>query len=249
VRLSETYNSEELSSNDILGVGYIKEIITQKSTIQPVAVKRVGMNTNDLEGKGFLSSKSIRSTINNCIKNIESSVPAYVYSILSKEYEKGYYSVMEKLFYSYQSILRMKKSGDILDCAETNEELANRIITAVNKSVACSELIEDVKTKIYSESKIMRSLLMSTLNIKKDSINVPCFTTLLGMNDTGRQLIKQNKKRICIPIITKQADYKEYGREVSESFEDLIKADSIWNLSLCNIKESGAEIKKSPFVL
>ena len=66
VRLSETYNSEELSSNDILGVGYIKEIITQKSTIQPVAVKRVGMNTNDLEGKGFLSSKSIRSTSIKC---------------------------------------------------------------------------------------------------------------------------------------------------------------------------------------
>lgn len=251
VRYSELFlNSEgvELGSNDILAVGYIKSIIEKKSKLKPIAIKRTGLNSNDLEGEGFKSSKSIRKDINTCITNAEKSVPDYVYSTLNREYSKGCYSVEEKLLYTYQSILRMKKAEDISSCAELNDELANRIITSVNKSISSSELVDNVKTKIYSESKIMRALLMACIGVERAKMSVPSFTVLLGANETGRDLLKSIKKAPNLPIITKQADYTKFGTDVIDGFELLMSADSIWNLSLKEVRESGAEMKKTPYI-
>ncbi|MCR5458208.1 MAG: nucleotidyltransferase family protein [Clostridiales bacterium] len=247
-RLSSVYGSDEFGSNDILGIGYIKAVLETKSRIEPIAIKRIGLNSNDVSGEGFKSSKSIRNSINDCITNAKESVPDYVFSILNREYSVGAYSIEDKLFFTFQSILRMKKAEDISGCVELNDELANRIISSVNKSVCFKELIEDIRTKIYSESKVMRALLMASLGVIKEEISYPCYTVLLGANENGRSLLKQFKKEINIPVITKQADYTEFGSKVASEFELLKRADSIWNLSLKDTKESGAEMKKTPFI-
>jgi len=251
VRYSDLFSDGtgmDLGSNDILAVGYIKSIIERNSKLEPIAIKRTGLNSNDLDGEGFKSSKSIRKEINDCITNAEKSVPDYAYSILNREYSLGGYSLEDKLIYTYQSILRMKKAEDISGCAELNDELANRIISSVNRSLSCCELVGDIRTKIYSESKIMRALLMASIGVKRDEIDQPLFTVLLGADETGRNLLKGIKKTSDYPIITKQADYTKYGPDVIKGFELLMRADSIWNLSLKEVRESGAEMKKTPYI-
>ena len=90
---------------------------------------------------------------------------------------------------------------------------------------------------------------MGAVGVKKASVNKPSYTVMLGANDTGRLLIKEMKKSSAIPVITKQADYTEFGDGVTEDYNLLLKADSLWNLSLAQVKESGAEMKKVPFIL
>ena len=252
VRSSETYMLEqekELGSNDILAVGYLKALIELNSRIEPVAIQRKGMRSNDLSGEGFLSSKSIRRIINDCIIYAKEVVPDYVYAVLTRDYMDMEYSEVNKLLFTYQSMFRMKKAEELYDCAELNEELANRIVSSSNKSLSSDDLVMDIMTKIYSKSKVMRALLMGAVGVQKASVNKPSYTVMLGANDTGRLLIKQMKKTSEIPVITKQADYTEFGDGVTEDYNLLLKADSLWNLSLAQVKESGAEMKKVPFIL
>ena len=94
----------------------------------------------------------------------------------------------------------------------------------------------------------MRALLMACIGVERAKMSVPSFTVLLGANETGRDLLKSIKKAPNLPIITKQADYTKFGTDVIDGFELLMSADSIWNLSLKEVKESGAEMKKTPYI-
>src|SRR5699024_946677 len=89
---------------------------------------------------------------------------------------------------------------------EMTEGIEYRLKKAINEVTSFSELIERVKTKRYTQTKLQRLFVHTLLNNKKTTIeNVTSqshisYIRLLGMTKKGRNYLRINKKAISVPI-------------------------------------------------
>ena len=92
------------SSNNILGIEYIKAILKLGSSINPVTLKREGSNYNDKElSNSFSSATSIREVLKSSspIENIKNLIPLGSYEIFSKLQEENYNFIFDEEMFKY----------------------------------------------------------------------------------------------------------------------------------------------------
>lgn len=192
--------------NDILGLGYIKEIMLQKANIEPIVIKRTNdYNSLELDGD-IVSATSIREAIKNK-KSIKKYVPSETLKYLNDiKYLDDYYNYIK-----YRII-----SSDISNIYEMNEEIKNRINKYINCSNSLDKLINNIKSKNYTYNRIKRIMVYILLNITNDDVNnFKDYIRILGFNENGKNYLKRIKKDINIPIIS---NYSNGG--------ELLKIDS-----------------------
>jgi predicted nucleotidyltransferase len=93
------------------------------------------------------------------------------------------------------------------------EGLENRIFRAAESAADFDELINSVKTKRYTYSRICR--IMTQFFIGFDQFNTssmrkkaPQYARVLGFNKKGADILREAKKKSNIPIITKVKENK-----------------------------------------
>ncbi len=221
-------------SNNILALEYLLEIKQQNSNIIPVTIKRQGSNYNDTELSGaFSSASSIRNKILNTQFIPENSIPKNVFSQMC-DYENNHHFVGINDFTDIIKFILLEISAGSscarirTNIADLPEYLLNKLIKSAEKSNSISELIENVKSKDLTYTRISRALMHLLLNITYDDYHdfnlAPCkYLRILGLNDTGAQYLSSVKKTISCPIITKPADYKDI-------LEKDIYASNIYNM-------------------
>ena len=83
--------------------------------------------------------------------------------------------------------------SEIANLPDVSEGLENKIKTAANKFNTLEELIANVKSKRYTQSRIQRILLYALLNISQKDINqskrVVPYIRVLGFNKHGKRII------------------------------------------------------------
>lgn len=189
--------------NNILALEYIRALIRTNSKIKPVTVKRYKAGHHDTcVSSNITSASNLRNMINNK-QNISALLP---YDINKLECSIPY--SLSRLDTALISKLRMCDVSFLRNISEVTEGLENRIIQAAFEADSFDELIEKIKNKRFTTSKIRRILLSALLNNTKDIFNTePEYIRVLGMNQTGMTILKQAKEVCKIPIITKTADY------------------------------------------
>ena len=143
--LSDTINSP----NDILGLSYVREIIKQNSNITPLTIKRTN-NYHDTNLTGNITSaNSIRKNIN---KDIKEFVPKITFDYLQKNV-----ALNEKyfIFLKYKIISEINNLNIYLD---VDEGIENKIKKVIFQSNNLDELINNVKSKRYTYSKLKECL-------------------------------------------------------------------------------------------
>lgn len=200
------------SSNNILGIEYLKSIYRLSSKINPVSIKRIHNSYNQSTLTGPISSAtSIRKNINN--NDISEALPDYVYSILDSEKKIGRCPVTLS---SFSDLILYKLRDSSLDyiksLLDVGEGLENKIKKGAENSNNIYDLIGYIKNKRYTSTRIQRILLYSLLSITKeikDTIKSPVkYVRVLGFNENGRMLLRQANKTCNIPIITNPS-YKD----------------------------------------
>lgn len=194
------------SSNNILGIEYLKAIYRLSSNIKPFSIKRMHNSYNEVSLTGNISSAtSIRKNIND--DAIIDALPDYVYRILENERRIGRCPVTLSSFSNlilYK--LRNLNLGFIKSLLDVGEGLEYKIKKGAECSRNIYELIDFVKNKRYTVTRIQRILLYSLFNITKEinnSIKSPVeYIRVLGFNENGRMLLKKGKKSASVPIIT-----------------------------------------------
>ena len=179
--------------NDILGLGYIKEIMLQKTNIDPICIKRTN-NYNSLElNNNIVSATSIRQAIKDK-KDISNYVPNETLKYLNDiKYLDDYYDYIQ-----YRII-----SSDIGNIYEMNEKIKNRIYKYINNSNSLDELINNIKSKNYTYNRIKRLMIYILFNITNDDYNnFKDYIRILGFNNKGKKYLNTIKKDINIPIIS-----------------------------------------------
>ena len=185
----------DLGPNDILGLGYIREIQKLNSKIIPITIKR----TNDYHGtnvdNAIASAKAIRELLKQK-KNVNDFIP---YDI--KQYKLHFNN-------DYFSLLKYKiiSENDLGKYQTVDEGIENRIKKYIVEVNNFDELIEKIKTKRYTYHKISRMLIhILTSFTKEEAQNMKEieYIRILGFNSNGKHYLKQLKKNCSIPIVTK----------------------------------------------
>ena len=205
--LIEYLNSSEInniitSSNNILGIEYIKAILKLNSSINPVALKREGSNYNDKSlSQTFSSATSIREVLKNII-------PLESYEVFSKLQEQDYRFTFEEEMFKYIKYKIQTNCVNFNNLYEVTEGLDNKIIKEISSSNSLHEFILKIKSKRYTYSKISRILTHIYLGLDNDDFKDIAnennlYVRVLGFNKTGREILSLIKANSSIPLITK----------------------------------------------
>ncbi|MBZ4663803.1 MAG: nucleotidyltransferase [Caloramator sp.] len=233
------------NSNNILGIEYIKSILKLKSNLKPFTIKRIvnKYNQEDLTGN-ISSATSIRKNINN--EEVLNSMPEFCYKIIKEEIQNNNAPISLKSFEDIiYYLIRTKSPNELKNIIDVSEGLEFKLKQAAEDTYDIFKLIEYVKSKRYTQTRIQRILINILLNHTNDILykvnRRPEYIRILGFNNKGRELIKMMKKQSSIPIITnpKRDDYEKLKLDID--------ASDIYALALKgNKKLSKGDLKTSP---
>ena len=192
------YASIISSPNNILGIEYLKALKKYSSRINPINLERieVGHLSKDYASE-FASATAVRNLVYyNRIKDVKSYIPPASYTILTEELKAGHFV---KDISRYENIiiynLRNMPLEKIAELPDVSEGLENLLKKAANSCNTIEELINIVKSKRYTETRIRRILLYSLLKITKKDMAISKKTMpyirVLGCNDKGKFLISK----------------------------------------------------------
>lgn len=198
--------------NNILALEYLKALKTLKSDIIPFTIKREYAHFNSKEISGNIASATaIRNAIfKNDMKSVEKCVPKNIFELINS----AQFKIPD--FNDYTSILKyllttknIDKLSEILDITEG---LENRILQNTDKCLI-TDIIDAVKSKRYTYSKIKRAILHLILDIKKEDYyflkhNLNPYIRILGFKRDSSNLLSKLIENAKIPVITniKKAD-------------------------------------------
>lgn len=205
--------------NDILALSYIKEIIKNNYNITPISIKR----TNDYHQKELSNTITSATSIRHALKlnqNITNYVPEKAIPLINQnDLEEKYFKFLKYKILSENAFLSKYQTVD--------EGIENRIIKCINKSNSLEELIDNIKTKRYTYSKIKRMLLhifCSFTKEEKQNYNKINYIKILGFNTKGKNYINKLKKELSIPIIT------NINKNNIKLLDLELRCDSLYNL-------------------
>ena len=179
--------------NDILGLGYIKEILINNYNIEPISIKR----TNDYHSTNLENEITSATSIRNALKkneDISKFVPDNTIKYIKNiKYLDDYF-----LFIKYNIL-----SNDISNIYGIDNHIKSRIYKYINNSNNLEELINNIKSKNYTYSRIKRLMIYILFNITNNDINkFNDYIRILGFNNKGRIYLNKIKKNINLPLIT-----------------------------------------------
>lgn len=254
----ERLNDILSSSNNILGIEYIKQLISLKSDIKPFTIGRIHSEYNSEEISGNINSATAvrkklyeiipskennSSDIDELIKSIQTStditnsIPESTLNMITSNIEKGFLPMYPEYFFEtlISTIIRDKKNLE--SYFDISEGIENKIFKAALVAKNYDELLNLVKSKRYTMTRIKRCLNNILLGITKDDmelakgINTIPYVRILAFNSKGREIIREIKKSSEIKIINKFSEVEHFMDDKSFKFliENDIKCTDIYN--------------------
>lgn len=209
--------------NNILAIAYLRSLELIQSQMQPVLIKRQGNYHSTNIEEGFMSASAIRHSfaVNNRIW--QEHVPPTTKDILEEQVAQGKGPVYFHNFSeSILAIIRRSSPNELKNIIEMEEGLENRVFQVAQSATSLNELMEMLKTKRYTYTRIQRLLIHILINFRQDCIfEEPQYLRVLGFNNQGKELLKLIKTKSLLPIITKFAHGRKLLSPAGQKMLDL----------------------------
>ena len=234
------YASILSGSNNILAIEYLKALKRLKSDMTPFSIQRKKVYYNDERIiDEFASSTAIRKLIaTEQYAEVRKVVPMSSYMLLKEKIEKGNF-VIDIIKFEKEILYNLRKMTvkQIAELPDVTEGLEYAIKNAVNSCNSLLELVNIIKSKRYTQTRIQRILVYALLGItKKDMANarkVIPYARVLGFNKNGREMLSD----ICsinprINMITSVKKYEDQNinKVLREMLEKDIFATNVYTL-------------------
>ena len=195
--LEDLTNKKITTPNDLLGISYIKTILSNKYNIIPETIKRTNEYHNKELDNTISSATAIRESLKNNI-DIKNQVPTNTYDRLNNlHFIDDYYNLLK-----YKVL-----TEDNLEVYQTvSSDITKKLKEEITLCNNFNELITKLKRKHYTYNRISRMLLHILCNFTKEkanSFNKITYIRPLGMKKLGKEYLNEIKKEIDIPIISK----------------------------------------------
>jgi predicted nucleotidyltransferase len=227
------------SSNNILGIEYIKSLIKLDSNITPYTITRIASDYNSTKiSSNICSATAIRKALskNNDISLIKNVVSKFTYDIIDEKIFSEFNPVFDENYFEILSNIILRDSDKLNTYFEVNEGIENKIYQNVFNATSLNDLATKVKSKRYTHTKIKRTLNNILLGISKEdmlkvkNIKTMPYIRILAFNDKGRKIIKTIKNNSQINIINKFSNVSFIDDEISKIMINYdIKSTNLYN--------------------
>lgn len=208
-----------MQPNNSLGLHYLIALRRLGSGITPLTLRRLAADYHDAAPRdaAIASATAVRNLVaRGGLADATPYLPAYTADILTREFAAGqgpvnWESFAQPLFHR----LLLCSPEELASHHEVTEGLEYRIkkLLPQLEQPTVAHLLQQLKTKRYTHTKLQRMLLHILLQHSSSALfkNVlaegPGYLRVLGFSSTGRDLLKQMKKRATLPIITRAAQF------------------------------------------
>lgn len=238
-------------SNNILAIEYLKALKKQKSNLVPIGVKRekVYYNSTKIIDE-YASATGIRNLLlHNQLEEVRKVVPAKSYNILLNNIRQGTY-VLDITAYNNEIIYKLRSMTikEIANLPDVNEGLEYLIKDASNKTNNLIELINKVKSKRYTQTRVQRILLYALLGITKKDMEISKKMTpyirVLGCSENGKMLLSQINSKAKVITSFKKFEKTNKNRKIKRMLEIDKKATDIYTLGYKKESKAGLDYTK-----
>lgn len=227
-----------LDSNNILGIEYLKALLTYDSPISPCAIERIGGDYNSTNIVGNIcSATGIREMLqSNNIDRLPDVIPEKSLEILINELKLGKVPMQMKNFEKEILLLLRKLSADELsEISDITEGLENVLKKSINEAFEIDDLIERIKTKRYTKTRVQRILIHTLLGIKKSMLQeqkeTPQYARVLALSKNGKKILPELVKNSRIPIVTSVSKFIKKATDYQKEMLELdILATNVYTL-------------------
>ena len=246
------------SPNNILAIEYLKSLIRSKSAIKPHTIQRISAPYHDRNIRGSIASATaIREHLlhKKDRGSLTPVLPEASYKLLTSAMDEDKGPVFIRDFQDILlALLRRSSPKDLRRIFDVTEGLENRLIHGAMTSVSLEELLQKVKTKRYTYTRIQRILMHLLLNIEKKELlsynekGGPKYIRVLAFNDRGRVLLRRMKKESSLPVITNLKHYHPQDSLAKSMMACDLRAGSLFTLAMGNakIKTQNQEYQNRP---
>ena len=215
-KIEETINQP----NNILAIEYLKAIKRLNAKFEIVPIKR---------NKEFVSSTEIRNKIFNG-EDYTADMPEE--SKLTLMENNGNFvklNCFEKIMI-YK--LRTMDASALNDLADVAEGLDNLMVKYAKETNNLEELINNIKSKRYTQTRIQRILLYVLFEITKEDMKLSKelmpYVRILGMDSEGEKILKDINQNVLVTSVKKF--YDECSDEYKRLLDLDIKATNVYSL-------------------
>lgn len=263
---------EHLTSNpnNILGLEYLKAITRLQSPIRPFTVTRVQAGYHDREIKAEIASatairENLRrkwSTRENLLdEHVLSTLPDVSRTVLHEAFLNGKGPIFTEDFAApVLTLIRRSKPAEIARLFDVQGGLENRIKDAAEVATSIQELIERVKMRRYTWTRLQRTVFHLLLNLTAldceyfDQMGGPQYIRILGFNARGRKILAHIKEHTRLPVITRVAramNSSETPEPIKRMLEKEILATNLYSLAMPNPqwRRGNRDLLEQPVIL
>lgn len=224
-----TYKDELSSSNNILGIEYLKALMKRKSTIQPYTLLRTGAGYHETALTGVqCSADGIRQAVFNTKKKDSFAETTTATSLLSNQMPENANALLCNCIQQgqflhtndFSAILHYKLLTEwekgFCDYLDVTPDLSDRICKNIFHYNSFEDFCNKLKTKDVTHTRINRCLLHILLNLKTEhlesyrSLDYIPYARVLGFRKDATPLLNAIKNHSQIPLISKLADADQY---------------------------------------
>lgn len=190
------------SPNNILGIEYIKSLSKLNSNIKPLCIQRKEVDYNQLStSENFASASAIRNLIINSPSCVSKYLPNSSYKFLKDIIKNNNFikdlSVFDNII-TYK--IRTMPQENFKNIPEVSEGLEYKLKDGANKYSTAYEILNFIKSKRYTLSRLKRILLYILLNITRNDMQIAKSLTpyirVLGFNDNGKKIFAEISKNV-----------------------------------------------------
>ena len=227
--LEEFFSYEDLDikniiskPNNILAIEYLKALHELNSDIKVLTVKRCE------KSKNISSASDIRRLLINRSDLYKNYVPEKVIKIVDNQ--NNNFAVLENAEQAVVYSLKSTDKNEFSKIADVSEGIENRILDAANKFRKIDEILNCVKTKRYTMSRIKRIVLSNFLNIseKEQKDFEISFIKILGTNENGLEILKKIKKNSSLNVVSNFSDIRKLDEKSKRIFYKEEKISDIY---------------------
>lgn len=199
------------TSNNILGIEYLKSLIKLNSNIKPYTIRREGASYNsEAMDNMFSSATAIRKYVkeNEDLSELYKHLPKSSYNLLLNLKNSNYEFASGSNMLKYIKYKYFCDDSKIEKLPDVTEGLHNKIYKSLDRINDYDDLIQDIKSKRFTYTRISRILCQYFIGFESYNTEIlrkeSCpYVRVLGFNEIGTKILKDLKKSSNIPVYTK----------------------------------------------
>ena len=197
-----------LSSNDLLGIAYLRAIAKSQSSLRPVTVKRQGSAYSETslnpEAVYPCATALRRKWKEAGIQSILGLLPEQAAKIYAEAADFADLSYAERLILGH---FRLTSAERLESVAVLSGGLGARLKHAAAESSTLSEMLSLAATKKYPNARLLRGILFALTGVEEAHLRTPpVYSRLLAANRVGCEFLSGLRKNKDFSVVTRRID-------------------------------------------